>query len=359
MMNEKVQSSVYIGQLILGHQKHLVWYIPEKKFIYRIVIDAVTQKRLYSQSFNTRWEKIFEGMFFQNDPKPYISEFCDIKTLLLVSNENASGQRAKLINTVIEYEKDERSFNSSLLGATFGLRVVGDPHGYLDEKSPQGKSFFQYKVPTQHLISLGDNGFDLSALDKRPYDDHKEVHLLAGNHDHYGLVKQYENYFLGDFGIKHIAFGCSPYKMSFYFVRGAESIDYTHRTEGVDLFKQDEELSVAQGYALMDDFGPNKPNILISHDAPISAIKALHQASSKKGFVRRNDHGVLSNQASATQQMLESVLQQISHEVDWFVGHHHQTKTFRLGTVTFHFLGELDFMDLPVGYKAFRKKGYM
>jgi hypothetical protein len=95
----------------------------------------------------------------------------------------------------------------------------------------------------------------------------KRYFWIRGNHDNPDICKIHPNY-LGDYGI---------YK-DIFFVSGAFSIDKEVRTEGEDWWP-DEELSIEDGYKLLDLYSTTKPEIVISHDCPYFITKTLYSST--------------------------------------------------------------------------------
>ena len=172
---------------------------------------------------------------------------------------------------------------------------------------------------------MGDMGFlahynqlvDMFARENMDSDRHR---FIPGNHDDYDHLPEMA---LGDFGTAEHG------GMGFFFVRGAYSIDWQHRTPGVSWWTE-EELSHKQGRACLEAYSQAKPELVISHDCPLFAYGLLMS------------HHV---EPSRTAQMLEA-MHDIHAPKRWFFGHHHQSRTFTLKGTEFQCLNELESVEV-------------
>jgi hypothetical protein len=122
----------------------------------------------------------------------------------------------------------------------------------------------------------------------------EQMVFIRGNHDNPEFCRKHHNY-LGEYGV---------FKDIFY-VGGAWSIDKWARTEDVDWWP-DEELSMEQAYACLDQYKATKPKIVISHECPSSVLPRLHSEVIE----------------TRTGQLLQAM--QDAHQPEfWYFAHHH------------------------------------
>lgn len=189
------------------------------------------------------------------------------------------------------------------------LRIIGDVHGKLDQLRRL------YRNPA---VAIGDVGFkaEWDALDFEP----TAFKIVRGNHDYPYDDSPYD---LGDFGYQTLG------GVSFFFVRGAWSIDSAYRTIGRDFFPE-EECSYTVLQEAIESYRALRPEIVLTHDAPISIYPFL-----VKGSIRG------SRTAEALQVMLE-----VHRPTLWLFGHHHQSITIVRDGCTLRGLDELEYVDL-------------
>lgn len=128
-------------------------------------------------------------------------------------------------------------------------------------------------------------------------------YILFGNHD-----------FMPFLYAKHSLFDAATIDTgnhNILCIRGAYSRDWAHRKEGVNYFKQQEQLNFKQGLALRDFIRGKKFDIVISHDCPFFVKKDLF------GYKDKN----------LTSQILEIIQAALEPEM-WFFGHHHQSEHY-------------------------------
>lgn len=100
--------------------------------------------------------------------------------------------------------------------------------------------------------------------------DPQKLRVLAGNHDDYDAIPDFEEFFLGDFGTVP---GTDD---KVFFVRGAWSIDKEYRIPGVSWWEQ-EQLSWKQANECLDLYESlkNKVEVVLSHDCPIPVANSI------------------------------------------------------------------------------------
>jgi len=189
------------------------------------------------------------------------------------------------------------------------LRIIGDVHGkhrsYL--RLVQDGEDQAYAEP-EHSIQIGDFGFDYKVLAGLDPERHK---VLGGNHDNYDKVGDWPH-FLGDFGVYTI-----PDFGDIFFVRGAWSIDQSHRTIGIDWWEQ-EELTLEQGEQALKLYEEVKPDFVISHECPINVVP--HVTDPGAAFAFGHKDAVIKTRTSQLLQAMTSYHQPKIH----FFGHYHR-----------------------------------
>lgn len=201
------------------------------------------------------------------------------------------------------------------------IRLVGDVH-------QKTFSYVDLVKGCPYSIQLGDMGFDYSDLAKLEPSCHK---FIPGNHENYGQLPLHA---LNGFGLTRL------WDLTFFYVRGAFSIDYNYRTVGVDWFYE-EQLSSEELENAIELYKQVKPNIVLSHDCPQSISNALFPTDTliKYGY----NPPLYTRTAMALQCMLDA------HKPDfWAFGHYHQSVDTRIDGIRFVCLNELETFDLKV-----------
>ena len=109
------------------------------------------------------------------------------------------------------------------------LRIIGDVHGHV-------KPYMKLIKETESSVQLGDFGLKEEYrqlewyFDQKPYDYNKHV-IIPGNHDDYENLPESA---LGNYGYRIID------QIGYFWIRGAFSIDYRDRIEGVDWWRKEE-----------------------------------------------------------------------------------------------------------------------
>lgn len=185
------------------------------------------------------------------------------------------------------------------------MRIIGDVHGKIDRYTEICKGCAE-------SVQVGDLGLR-AAYDKLEASglDLATHRYFGGNHDFYPMMAKSD---LGDYGM---------YKGMFW-VRGAESIDRSHRTPGFDLFTE-EELAQRQFDEVCNAYSKIKPEIVLSHDCPQFLVKHFS--------------------TSFTRFLLDSLFK-IHKPKMWIFGHHHRSTRDVIDGCEFVCLKELEFIDL-------------
>jgi Icc-related predicted phosphoesterase len=152
--------------------------------------------------------------------------------------------------------------------------------------------------------------------------------FIRGNHDDPARCKSMNNY---------IADGTVEDDMM--FVGGAWSIDYAWRTEGITWWP-DEELSIEEFNRVIDIFNVVRPNIMVTHDAPMIAAQTMFINS---GLAMFHKPLIPTRTGQALQAMYE-----IHQPKLWLYGHWHTTIETKIGDTTFICVGENDYIDIEL-----------
>lgn len=172
------------------------------------------------------------------------------------------------------------------------------------------------------VLQLGDFG-DYQTWSEVQHMSQDDLMVVGGNHDNYEMY--YDSpVALGDFGLVP---GCK----STFFIRGALSIDPERRMFGRDWWPN-EELSIMQMEKMLDEYERIKPEVVVSHDGPVSATQKMFGV-----YMESRTSGYL------------DLAYQIYQPKQWFFGHHHTSKKVKLGRTKFRCLtiDELVIEDLP------------
>ena len=122
--------------------------------------------------------------------------------------------------------------------------------------------------------------------------------FIVGNHDNREECRKYPNY-LGDYGYLE--------DDGIFYLGGAYSIDVDMRTEGINWW-HDEELSYSQFNEAFQIYVDNKPDIVVTHEAPFEIVKLIYP---RKQVYRH-----------ATNSALDAFFGEHKPS-QWIFGHHH------------------------------------
>jgi predicted phosphodiesterase len=193
------------------------------------------------------------------------------------------------------------------------VRVIGDIHGKLD-------SYFSRIEAVEHSIQIGDFGmgfFEEGELPEMP-PGHR---FIRGNHDSPELCKQHPNW-IPDGTVEN----------DVMFIGGAWSIDWKWRTPGVSWW-EDEECSDEQFEQMIKTYEAVKPRVMITHDAPMSAILKFFNP--------------YSYYEARTQTYFDQMLQIHQPQV-WIFGHWHKDVMGVHMNTAFICLNELSYVDIEL-----------
>lgn len=198
------------------------------------------------------------------------------------------------------------------------MRIIGDVHGKFDK-------YYKIAKEAKESVQIGDFGFASEWLSLHNSDlDPAKHKVLGGNHDEYPTASNVPHY-LGDYGVHN----CEEF--SFFFIRGALSIDRHLRTTGVSWW-EDEELSYNSLNQAMDTYAIEKPDVVISHTCPRTVAGRMFKPSSKHEY------------KSVTESALEGMFKMHQPKI-WIFGHWHQGAIVKIDGTTFRCLSELEFID--------------
>lgn len=200
-------------------------------------------------------------------------------------------------------------------------RIVGDIHGaYEDYKDLVGS------VSTS--VQVGDFGVGFSEYkdgEMARWQHNNPGHkFIRGNHDSPDVCEDMPGY-LGDYKYDQ--------DNDVLYIGGAWSIDYYHRTEGVNWW-DNEELSQNQFDQISRLYLLHRPKVVISHDAP-------YQVPIKMGLLNPAFGGpVMTRTGYRLQQIF--IQHQPKH---WFFGHWHKDATLQISGCEFTCLGCMSYVD--------------
>jgi hypothetical protein len=192
------------------------------------------------------------------------------------------------------------------------MLIIGDVHGKLDQ-------YISLVKEQDRSVQVGDMGFNYQELSQL---NHKNHIFIPGNHDNYDNLPLHA---LGDFG-HHTTF-----PVPFFYVRGADSVDKQYRLPYISWWPN-EQLSYSEGQDCLNLYEMIKPDLVISHDCPLSVLKCLHAR-------------LFSPNGSFTNQLLDEMWN-IHQPNKWIFGHHHMDVSIKLDDTEFICLDELSSLEI-------------
>lgn len=151
--------------------------------------------------------------------------------------------------------------------------------------------------------------------------------FIRGNHDNPSLCQQHPNY-LGEWGYLSLP--------KLFYVSGAYSIDRAARMAGIDWWSE-EQLSQEELGKALAEYVLVKPEIVVSHDCPISLTQTMLRDAIMPGYPV-----VGSRTGHALQAMLDV------HRPDiWIFGHYHVNIIKKIKHTEFVCLAELGTYVIP------------
>jgi predicted phosphodiesterase len=199
------------------------------------------------------------------------------------------------------------------------ITLVGDIHG----KYKRMHEIIREKDRHEYIVQIGDLGFDFSTLNNVDPDKFK---IVGGNHDNYDKIINIPHY-LGDYGYTTLN------GISFYFYRGAYSIDRQYRTIGIDYWSN-EENNIETFMKARELYREIKPDIFLAHDCPDFMVPEYIGPYAKR-------------YENITGWALGELYK--IHQPKLFIhGHYHVSKTTQYGDTKFVCLNELETYLLTV-----------
>lgn len=206
------------------------------------------------------------------------------------------------------------------------VKFIGDVHG----------KFSRYeKIILEHpnTIQVGDMGIGFRHWPhgewqaNPPYDKMVAANawFIPGNHDNPNVCKNHSQC------IKAGHFESLRDGRMAMFIGGAESIDKAYRIEDYSWWPE-EELSQEKMWVIAGIYEKIKPDVMVTHDAPLTAVHAIHNSH------HRYD-------SSRTQQFLQSLWNFHKPKL-WVHGHHHISVDHVIEGTRFVCLAELEMRDL-------------
>jgi hypothetical protein len=145
--------------------------------------------------------------------------------------------------------------------------------------------------------------------------------IFRGNHDDPSAALEHPA-FLPDWGVWN----------SVFYVSGADSIDHTSRTMGIDWWP-DEQLSHETLIEVIEEYSKITPKIVASHDCPQSVLLEM---KGDRAFGR-----------SRTRMALQAMLEINSPDL-WVFAHHHKTWTGKVLECRFRALNIMEPYVVPI-----------
>lgn len=213
------------------------------------------------------------------------------------------------------------------------ITFVGDVHG----KFGQMKTLLKDR---ENVIQVGDLGIGFKYFSEQegmvkfsvnpPYDFmvKNNIRFIRGNHDNPDVCKGNSQWIKDGHTEEHNG-------VKFMFVGGAWSIDWQYRKEGFSWWK-DEELSMEEFQSIIDKYVEYRPDVMITHDFPESAIMEIFIKGTHKPLYR-----------SRTGQALDAMFKQHAPKL-WIGGHWHERAVKELCGTKFLVLEELGIWSLEV-----------
>ena len=199
------------------------------------------------------------------------------------------------------------------------ITVLADVHG----KYKRMHEIIREKDRHEHIVQIGDLGFDFSTLDNVDPDKFK---IVSGNHDNMDKIINIPHY-LGDYGYTTLN------GISFYFYRGAYSIDRQYRTIGIDWWEE-EQNNIETFMKARELYREIKPDIFLAHDCPDFMVPQYIGPYAKR-------------YENITGWALGELYK--IHQPKLFIhGHYHVSKTTQYGDTKFVCLNELETYLLTV-----------
>ena len=200
------------------------------------------------------------------------------------------------------------------------VTLIGDVHG----KYKRYHEIIRQTEYVPYSIQLGDFGFNYETLNNV-----NPVHhvFIGGNHDNYDKVDSVPHY-LGDYG-----YAVDFNGLSFFFYRGAYSVDRMYRTIGIDWWEK-EQNNIESFMKARELYRSIKPDIVLTHDCPESIVSYLLPPGAK--IYQNNTNWALEELFNIHQPKI------------WRFGHYHKSWRMTINGTDFRCLNELETEALDI-----------
>lgn len=211
-------------------------------------------------------------------------------------------------------------------------RLIGDVHG----KFKRYKKIIKSVERSRQVGDFGVGFFyvrgeERVACENPPYLDIKkgDHKFHRGNHDNLNVCKR-QDYWIPDGTVEDTG------KNKIMYIGGAVSVDKPLRHEGLDWW-EDEELSMAELYDIVDKYIEVKPSVLLTHDCPEFFSDRMEEVTGRRKKLV----------SSRTRQAFDIMYD--AHRPDLHVfGHWHHTHTESVKGTELRCLGELAYFDVDL-----------
>lgn len=216
----------------------------------------------------------------------------------------------------------QQSFNYGEL--IMKICFIGDVHGKFYE--------LQSVIPTNCdlIIQLGDFGYGFFNFPITVKKYTPTIYFIDGNHDNHEILHKYTKISEIHPGLNYIPRGTYLKDYGILCIGGAESIDKELRTEGFNWWCG-ERITIKNYHTIMNNLNGEKPNIIVSHDAPSILIKNVFS------HVKPN----------SSTKILDNLLEELTPNY-WFFAHHHYSFSGIYKNTKYTCLDELETVQLNV-----------
>ena len=231
------------------------------------------------------------------------------------------------------------------------LRAIGDVHGCITERFryndlPSYVELCKELGPNDYSIQVGDMGFVYDDITKNVDANHHK--FFYGNHDNADTYYDCPNA-LGDYGKVDLG----PF--SFFFVRGAFSLDKKYRIRNEEITKvkswwKEEELTYRQGLECLDLYERTKPAVVFSHDCPTDISFLIGNPDIVMAF------GYPRSMVTATQELLQQMADVHQPKLHIF-GHYHRDWEVKYKGTHYICIDERRYIDFDKDWNIVGKSG--
>jgi predicted phosphodiesterase len=217
------------------------------------------------------------------------------------------------------------------------MRFISDVHGKYNH-------YLKIIKKCEKSIQLGDMGFDYTPIKGK---DHTKHQFIRGNHDNWDIP------LTGDptIGLLPAIHQTTIENKTILYISGAYSIDWQYRVleyyknmyhNPLKTWYENEELPQEELLKAINIAITNKPDIIISHDCPLSVGKIISNEEILQQF------GLNSKTFfSRTQLALQFLFAQYQPKL-WVFGHYHTTVDKIIDNTRFICMPELAYIDIDL-----------